>query len=318
MKKISLVKYAKRRKNLNKVLDLISKDINLYNKKNILIKVSLQGYREIYANTNIEAVEILIDYLKKFPSIEKIYIAEGSKGFYYTRSTSDIFKRFKYNNLLNKPNISLIDLDEVEHNEKIKISLIGGAEDNIRIAKPEYDYMISLVPPKTHDFCIVALNIVNMIGFIHPEDKIKIYGLTYENGNKRSLYSMPRYVEAIKVANKNIAKLASKVNPDLSIIEGLYGMEGKGPLKGSPVFHGFAIASTDFVKADALGTYVMGFHPKEIGYITHARSMKLGSTNFKSVIGEKINYVKFPYRAHPFYENQKKWKAKKGRDNKNE
>ncbi len=310
MKKIALVKYAKRKENITKVLDLITHDIQLYNKKNILIKVNLPGFKEIYSNTNVEAVEAIIEYLKKFPSIEKITIAEGSEGYYYTKNTEEIFKRFKYNTL-ERFNVNLLNLDAMEHNISVPITLLDGSRDSVRVVKPEYDYMISLVSPKTHDFLIVALTMANMIGFIHPKDKIKIYGIKYEDGTKRSLYSMPKYLKAIRVAHKNLTEVVARINPDLSIIDGQYGMEGKGPLKGSPVFHGFAIASTDFVKADALGAFVMGFKPDDIGYIHYAKKRNLGSTDFRAVIGERIDYVKFPYRAHPHYENQKKWRERR-------
>ncbi len=307
MKKIALVKYAKRKDNIYKVLDLISKDIQLYNKETILIKVALPGFKEIYSNTNVEAVEILISYLKRFPSIKNIIIAEGSQGFYYNKPTTEIFKRFNYTQL-ERFNVSLLDLDEMEHNETMSVQLIDGTRETVRIVRPKYDYMVSLVPPKTHDFLILSLGMLNMIGFVHPKDKLKLFGVRYEDGSKRSLYSMPRFLHAIRVAHRNLVELVTRIHPDLSIIDGLYGMEGRGPLKGSPVFHGFAIASTDFVKADALCSYVMGFKPDDIGYIHYARKKRLGSTDFRAVIGERLDYVKFPYRAHPNFENQKKWR----------
>jgi uncharacterized protein (DUF362 family) len=85
-------------------------------------------------------------------------------------------------------------------------------------------------------------------------------------------------------------------------------MEGKGPIKGSPVFHGFAIASEDVVLADSLATHVMGFNVNEVSYIHYAFKEGLGNNRWNNVIGVDPVQVKFPYRPHPLYARQKHWR----------
>jgi uncharacterized protein (DUF362 family) len=102
--------------------------------------------------------------------------------------------------------------------------------------------------------------------------------------------------------------------PSLVIIDGLYGMEGKGPIKGSPVFHGFAIASEDAIMADALATHVMGFSGDDVPYLALANSEGLGNNHWQNIIGVDPQMVKFPYRPHPLFQRQRKWRETRSRN----
>jgi len=90
------------------------------------------------------------------------------------------------------------------------------------------------------------------------------------------------------------------------LIDGLYGMEGRGPIKGSPVFHGFAVASEDPIQADALTTFIMGFTTDDLRYLGLASEKGLGMKDWPRVIGIDPLQVKFPYRPHPLFQRQRK------------
>ncbi len=302
-----LLKYAKRKENIQKIMEKLQKIVPFNRINSILVKVMLHGYREIYANTNVESVEILVSYLRKFSNIKKIAVGEGSRGIYYDRETYEMFKRFKYKNLESQ-GVELVDLDSLPHENSFEVEMTSGFKEKVRFTKPDYDLILSLVPPKTHDFIIVSLGMFNMIGFIHPEDKAKIFGTDLNTLKDKSIYQEQNFLKVIKVVHKNIVTMNKNIHSNVSIIDGLYGMEGKGPLKGSPVFHGFCVGSTDFVLADALSAVSMGLKPQEIGYLYYAEKEGLGSLNTKNYFGERIEYVRFPYRMHQLFELQKRWK----------
>ncbi len=308
--KAFMFKYAKRKENIYKIMEKLEKVYPIKSVKSILIKVMLHGYREIYANTNIEAVEHLITYLRNFRNIDTIAVAEGSKGIYYDRDTFEMFKRFKYKNLEPR-GIELINLDELSHDKTFQVEMVNGFKEEVRYVKPPFDTIISIAPPKTHDFIIVSLGMFNMIGFLHPEDKAKIFGVNLNELKDRAIYEQSKFLKVIKVVHRNIVEMNKHVHPQISIIDGLYGMEGKGPLKGSPVFHGFCVGSTDFVLADALSSVAMGLKPHDIGYLYYSEKEKLGSLNTKNYIGERAEYVRFPYRMHHLFELQKRWRSEK-------
>jgi hypothetical protein len=108
--------------------------------------------------------------------------------------------------------------------------------------------------------------------------------------------------------------LLKQIQPSLVIIDGLYGMEGKGPIKGSPVFHGFAIASEDAIMADALATHVMGFSGDDVPYLALANKEGLGNNHWQNIIGVDPQMVKFPYRPHPLFQRQRKWREARSRN----
>lgn len=99
MKRLALVKLAKRKENVFRAFDILGREIQLEGKETVVIKVLLPGFKEIYANTHVDTVEAVISFLQRFPSIKKIVVAEGSSGAYYRRNTKDVFRRFKFSHL---------------------------------------------------------------------------------------------------------------------------------------------------------------------------------------------------------------------------
>ncbi len=108
--------------------------------------------------------------------------------------------------------------------------------------------------------------------------------------------------------HKNIAAMAREVWPDLVVLDGLYGMEGKGPGNGDLVRMNLAIASTDPVKADALGARVMGINPEDIGYLYYLHEEGLGDLSLKGLVGERPEEAAMSLKMHPNYDIQIQWK----------
>jgi len=303
-KEIALIKETRQSQIVKKIMDTISPYLTIKACDKVAIKVNLSGSREIYANTHYETVESLIFYLKENFSISDISVIEGSDGAYFSgRTTWDIFYKFRYKEVeLN--GAKLVNLDDLPHDNKLKIMTLSG-EKEISFTKFEADYIISVVPPKTHNIFPVFLSIPNIIGFVKPSERILMFGASNSEMKKMNHSSNEKYSQLREYAGKNFVSLLKEITPSLAIIDGLYGMEGRGPVKGSPVFHGFAIASEDIVLADSLAAYVMGFETQEVAYIPLAYKEELGNTRWQNVIGVDPYQVKFPYRPHPFYKRKK-------------
>lgn len=315
-KEIVLVKETRQKEFVKKVMDAISPHLEIKAADKVAIKINLSGSREIYANTHYETVEDLIFYLKDQFGIDDISVIEGSDGAYYTgKSTWDIFYKFRYKEVeLN--GAKLENLDDLPHENTLEVQTLGGPKE-IKYCTFDTDYLINVVPPKTHNILPVYLSIPNMIGFVQPEDRALVYGASNTELKKVNSFKPDRLKQLLEYAGKNFSALLKAINPSMSLIDGLYGMEGKGPIKGSPVFHGFSIASEDVVLADALTTYIMGFDVDDIPYISQAYQDGLGNNRWQNVIGVDPAQVKFPYRPHPFYQKQKTFKdsqQKRNRD----
>ena len=61
----------------------------------------------------------------------------------------------------------------------------------------------------------------------------------------------------------------AKLHPDLAVIDGYEGMEGTGPVNGTPVNQKVCIASMDWLAADRVGAELMGVDFNKIGYLSY-------------------------------------------------
>jgi hypothetical protein len=77
---------------------------------------------------------------------------------------------------------------------------------------------------------------------------------------------------------------------DLTIVDGVIGMEGQGPHVGKPVEMNLIIAGVDTVAVDAVTAYIMGFEPEEVPAVRCAACDGLGEMEIEKidVVGEKI------------------------------
>lgn len=106
--------------------------------------------------------------------------------------------------------------------------------------------------------------------------------------------------------HRNLLFLGKKILPDLVVIDGLWGMEGDGPVYGRKKKLGVAIASVDPVKADGVGARAMGFDPEEISYLWLLAKAGKGDLSTKGLVGEKISGMAIGFLPHRYHEWQRK------------
>ncbi len=315
-KEIALIKETRQSKFVGKIMDKISPQIKINPSDKIAIKINLSGFREIYANTHYETVESLIGYIRDNWGVKDITVIEGSDGAYYAKkNTWDIFYKFRYKEV-ELMGVKLCNLDDLPHDKKLQVKTLKGDQE-IKYTEFESDYMISVVPPKTHNIFPVFLSIPNLAGFVAAEERKYLYGALDSEIRELKLNDDERYFRQLDNSGRNFAALLKKISPSLVLIDGLYGMEGKGPVRGSPVFHGFAAASEDPVLADSLTTFLMGFDIDEVPYLYYSYREQLGNNRWHNVQGVDPARVKFPYRPHPTYQKQKLWKSMIKKNNTN-
>ncbi len=304
---VAVIKETRQSAFIRRIMDLIAPHISLKSSDKVAIKINLSGSREIYANTHYETVAALIQYLQENLAIKDITVVEGSDGAYFSgKTTWDIFYKFRYKEV-ELMGAKLANLDELPHNRMLTVKTLRGNQE-ISLAEFPCDYLISLIPPKTHNILPVFLSIPNLIGFVKAEQRVFMFGAGSAEMKKINYFQNEKYFDLIHCTNRNFVELAKLISPSLTLIDGIYGMEGKGPIKGSPVFHGFSVASEDAFLADAMTAHIMGFPPGEIPYLVMAEEDGLGRISLSPSIGVDPNYARFPYRPHPLYHRQKKWR----------
>ena len=91
--------------------------------------------------------------------------------------------------------------------------------------------------------------------------------------------------------NNVIYDIVKTLPPHLSVIDGFYGKEGKGPWHGNPIKMDTIIASTDAVAADATAARCVGLEPGSIDHIRWLHEAGVGEMNTIEIVGDGIDAV---------------------------
>lgn len=125
--------------------------------------------------------------------------------------------------------------------------------------------------------------------------------------------SKQRMHQSLKLLNLNLFALAPLLRPHLSIIDGWEGMEGNGPSLGDAVPWRVAIASCDFLAADALAADMMGYPIDGVGYLHYCARGGLGAGRREqmTVVGDVLpEDARREFRPPPGLAVQRRWGIK--------
>jgi uncharacterized protein (DUF362 family) len=167
----------------------------------------------------------------------------------------------------------------------------------------ECDVLINLAKLKVHPLAVFSLAMKNMIGVLPgrsyaDQEEAKKQGFptpVIPGGGKKIFHELARDGGSVLI-QKAIVDLNTVVRSHFTVIDGIYGMEGKGaPVRGTPVKMDVLIAGTDIVAVEAVGAAVMGFNPDSIPYFKHAVDKGVGyeyKINNIDIRGAKLNDVR--------------------------
>ena len=287
--RVALVQGQERYQNIAQALKLIQGDIQLEDRHRILIKPNFVTVSNQLAATHVDAVRALLDFLQE-QGVSKVTIAEGPA----IGSAEAGFQNYGYLSLAKDYHVEFLDLN-LDEGVRIQLHDQNLHPMHLRVAKTvlDSDFRISIGPPKTHDTVIVTLSLKN----------IAMGSLV--GGDKSALH------QGYPATNLNLYTLAKYIAPNLSIIDGYQAMQGDGPTHGEPVDLRLAIASTDFLAADAVATTIMGFQLSEIGYLAHCHQGGLGEGDRErmEIVGNvTLKECIRPFKPHQSYPQQLAWK----------
>jgi hypothetical protein len=166
------------------------------------------------------------------------------------------------------------------------VNLGDGIKLNFNIDILNADFVVNLPVLKTHSMTKVSLGIKNLKGMIDIPSRKKCHN-----------------TDPIKDLHYMVAKLADRMPPMLTLLDGIYTAERGPDADGTMHRSNLLIASTDVLSADLVGACVLGYGPKEVPYLVHAarnREKPLDLSDIE-VVGESIESVAtfhqydFPY-----------------------
>jgi uncharacterized protein (DUF362 family)/NAD-dependent dihydropyrimidine dehydrogenase PreA subunit len=148
------------------------------------------------------------------------------------------------------------------------------------IIKPiiEADAVINLPKFKTHEFTYLTAAVKNLFGVIPGKTKVG-YHATLRN---------------VRNFSEMLIDLLSYVNPCLTIVDAIVGMDGDGPTSGRPREFNLLVASENALAVDILLAKAIGVDPKSIPHIQAAIDRKLcsGSLEDIEVLGETFESIR--------------------------
>jgi uncharacterized protein (DUF362 family) len=146
----------------------------------------------------------------------------------------------------------------------------------------EADLIVSVPKVKTHHWAGVSLSLKNLFGIVPG-----------------ARYGWPKNMLHINGLPLSILGLYQMVRPVVSVADGIVGMEGDGPLFGTPVAHGLLAAGADPVAVDATCARLMGIAPAEVDHLYLASWAGLGNTDRIELRGAPVEALQRQYQRAP-------------------
>ena len=115
------------------------------------------------------------------------------------------------------------------------------------------DVVVTMPKLKTHHWAVMTAGMKNLFGVVPG-----------------AVYGWPKNILHFHGIDNSIVDLTATVRPHLSIVDGIVGMEGDGPIMGTPRAVGVIAMGTDLVAVDATCARLIGLDPARIDYLSTA------------------------------------------------
>lgn len=180
-----------------------------------------------------------------------VQVAEGPG---HVRDTLMIVEESGLAEILWEDRIPFVDLN---YDDGFTVANAGGYSRLKSLTFPatlrKADFIVSMAKLKTHHWAGITLSMKNLFGIMPG-----IY------------YGWPKNVLHRVGIDKAILDINATLRPHLAIIDGIIGMEGDGPIMGTPKYAGVLIMGRNLPAVDATGARIMGINPDRIKHLAKA------------------------------------------------
>jgi uncharacterized protein (DUF362 family) len=242
--------------------------------KSILLKPNLvePSHDAPHINTHPSVVHAAARVFQSW-SAREVFVAEGQG---HCRDTQFVLDESKLGAMLDEAKLDFVDLNHddlffaINDFQKTALPHIG-----LPATLKRADLIVSMPKLKTHHWAGVTLSLKNLFGVLPG-----IY------------YGWPKNVLHHAGIDGSILDIAAAVKPHLAIVDGIIGMEGDGPIMGTPINSGLLVMGTNLPAVDATCARLMGIDPWRVAYLRNA-SGTLGPISERHITqrGERIDTV---------------------------
>jgi len=144
----------------------------------------------------------------------------------------------------------------------------------------EADILVSMPKMKTHHWAGVTLSMKNLFGTLSSV-----------------AYGWPRNFFHLRNLNHAVLDFSATRPADYAIVDGVVGLEGDGPVRGTRVDVGVLVMGSNPTAVDATAARVMGVRPEAVEYLRNAAGVfgPIGETNIEQR-GESVAAVRTPFQ----------------------
>lgn len=255
--------------------------------------------------THADTIRGILEFLKTIGKLEHTVIAESAAG----GPTLEGFDNYQYGRFAGQYGVKLVDLDQDE------LDLIHVFDEKdfrphpMRTCRTLLDpnsFIISATRLKTHDRVVATLSLKNIV----VGAPIKDAGFRWGRGKPGAKNDKPIvHGSGFRGLAWNLYALAPRLHPHLAVLDGVEGMQGNGPVGGTPVDHRICVVSPDWLAADRVAVELMGIDFAKVGYLNHCALAKYGETDLAKldILGPALKDHIKPYKLHDNVEQQLAW-----------
>lgn len=151
------------------------------------------------------------------------------------------------------------------------------------------DIIVSLAKMKTHHWAGATLSMKNFFGLVPG-----------------AVYGWPKNVLHQQGVSESIVALNKIFRKTFAIVDGIVGMEGNGPIQGTPKTAGVLVMGADLVAVDATCCRIMGIEPARLAFLE--QSAALGHLLEAGIEqrGETVSSLLTPFHVAPGFEQARK------------
>jgi uncharacterized protein (DUF362 family) len=213
--------------------------------KRVLLKPNLVEFASNAAiNTHVAVIAAAIELFRSLGAAE-VLIGEGPG---HRRDTMGLAEDADYRRGIENFNALFVDLNRDD------VSALSGFADLPQIYLPNTarraDLIVSLAKMKTHHWAGATLSMKNFFGLVPG-----------------SVYGWPKNQLHQIGIDRSIAELHRVFPRSFAIVDGIMGMEGNGPIQGSPKQSGVLVMGSDLVAVDSTCCRIMGIDPGSLQYL---------------------------------------------------
>jgi uncharacterized protein (DUF362 family) len=213
--------------------------------KRVLLKPNLVEFASNTAiNTHVAVIAAAVELFHSLGAAE-VLIGEGPG---HRRDTMGLAEDAEYRSGIEKFDSLFIDLNRDD------VSSLSGFADLPEIYLPNTarraDLIVSLAKMKTHHWAGATLSMKNLFGLVPG-----------------SVYGWPKNQLHQIGIDRSIAELHRVFPRTFAIVDGIVGMEGNGPIQGTPKQTDVLVMGSDLVAVDSTCCRIMGIDPQYLQYL---------------------------------------------------